>query len=54
MTLADGIIVLVVALIVGLVFWNFTRKKDEGVCTKCSYAKTCSKDECLPQKKKSE
>jgi len=51
MTLADVVIVIIVAGIVGLVLWNMLRKKDEGVCTKCSYAKTCNKDECLPQKK---
>ena len=51
MSLADGIIVFVVSVIVGLVLWSQRRKKDEGFCAKCSYNKSCAKDDCIPTKK---
>ncbi|HAX03661.1 MAG TPA: hypothetical protein DHV05_05790 [Acholeplasmataceae bacterium] len=54
MSFVDGVILVVVILIVSFVLYHQFKKKDEGVCTKCSYAKQCSKDECLPHKKKSD
>lgn len=51
MTWADGIILGIVFMIVSLILWNRFKKKDEGVCAGCSYAKTCSKSECFPTKK---
>lgn len=51
MTFADMVILVVVVGIVGWISWNQFKKKDEGMCTRCSYAKTCSKDECFPSKK---
>lgn len=51
MTFTDGIILFIVITIVGLVIFQMVRKKDEGVCTNCSYAKACSKDDCFPTKK---
>lgn len=51
MTFTDVIILLVVGLIVSFILYHQFKKKDEGVCTKCSYAKQCSKDTCLPEKK---
>ncbi|MCD8562164.1 MAG: FeoB-associated Cys-rich membrane protein [Acholeplasmataceae bacterium] len=54
MSFADGVIIVVVSLIVAFVLYNQLKKKDEGVCTKCSYAKQCSKDDCFPSKKSSD
>lgn len=51
MTLADLIILVIVVGIVALILFNQFKKKDEGVCVRCSYAKTCSKDDCFPTKK---
>jgi hypothetical protein len=51
MTLTDGIILIVVGVIVGFVLYHQFKKRDEGICTKCSYAKNCQKDICLPKKK---
>jgi hypothetical protein len=51
MTFADVIIlILVSSMIVGFISMNF-RKKDQNVCSKCAYAKSCT-DECDPKKKK--
>lgn len=51
MTLADIIILVVVVSIIALILFHQFKKKDEGMCTRCSYAKTCSKDNCFPTKK---
>lgn len=51
MTFADGIIVAIVVVIIGLILWSQRRKKDDGFCAKCSYNKSCSKDNCEPVKK---
>jgi hypothetical protein len=51
MTLADGIILGVVAAIIAFILYHQFKKKDEGICARCSYAKTCSKEECFPTKK---
>ncbi len=46
MTIADVIILVLVGLmIVGFIYVNL-RKKDQNVCSKCAYAKSCT-DECL-------
>ncbi len=50
MTLTDLIIVIVIALIVGFIIFRMTRKQDQGICTKCAYAKDC-KDTCFRDKK---
>lgn len=51
MTFTDGIILLFVIVVVGLIIFNMVRKKDEGVCSKCSYAKSCTDEQCFPRKK---
>ncbi len=50
MTFADVVILFIVLLIVGLIIYNMTKKKDEGVCSRCAYSKTCD-DDCFPKKK---
>ena len=50
MTVADLIIVGVVALVVGLMIYRMVRSKDRGICEKCAYAKSCD-DFCIPKKK---
>ena len=50
MTFADVVILFIVLLIVGLIIYNMTKKKDEGVCSRCAYAKNCD-DDCFPKKK---
>ena len=52
MTLADGIILGVVACIIGFILYHQFKKKDEGICARCSYAKSCSKEECFPHQSK--
>lgn len=51
MTLADAVIVIIVAGIIGFILYHQFKKKNEGICARCSYAKTCSKEECFPTKK---
>jgi len=50
MTLTDGIILTIVSIIVILVIYSLVKKRDEGICSKCAYAKNCD-DECFPKKK---
>lgn len=50
MTWTDLIIVVIVGLVVALIIYRMTRKQDQGVCTKCAYAKHCS-DTCFTDKK---
>ncbi len=50
MTFADLAIVIFVLLVVGVIIYNMTKKKDEGICSRCAYAKTCN-DDCFPKKK---
>jgi len=51
MTFTDIIILIFVATIVVLIIYHMTKKKDEGVCSRCAYAKNCD-DDCFPRKKK--
>lgn len=51
MTFADGIILGIVIVIVGLIIWSQIRHKDDGYCAKCAYNKSCGKDDCKPTKK---
>lgn len=51
MSFADGVILVVVAVIVGLIFWSLFKHKDEDVCARCSYGKACAKNDCLTNKK---
>lgn len=50
MNITDIIILLIVGTLVGLIIYKMTRKQDQGVCTKCAYAKNCS-DICFDTKK---
>ncbi|MFA5526057.1 MAG: FeoB-associated Cys-rich membrane protein [Acholeplasmataceae bacterium] len=54
MTLTDFIILLIVGAFVGLILWRMLRKKDEGVCARCSYNRACSKSDCFPNVKKND
>jgi len=54
MTLTDIVILLLVGSIVGLILWRMFRKKDEGVCVRCSYNKSCAKNDCFPHIKKTD
>lgn len=49
MTFADLVIIVIVLLIVGFIIYHMTKKKDEGFCSRCAYAKNCN-DECFPKK----
>ncbi len=51
MTIADFIIVGMVGSMIAFFIYAHFRKKDQNVCSKCAYAKSCT-DECIPQKKK--
>ena len=50
MTLADIVIVFIVVVMVIFIIYHMTKKKDEGVCSRCAYAKNCD-DDCFPKKK---
>ncbi|PKK99611.1 MAG: hypothetical protein CVV57_00745 [Tenericutes bacterium HGW-Tenericutes-2] len=50
MTFTDIVILLIVISIVALIIYSMTKKKDEGVCSRCAYAKTCD-DDCFPKKR---
>jgi len=51
MTFADIIILVIVVFFIALFIYLNVRKKDQNVCSKCAYNKSCT-DECVPQKKK--
>lgn len=48
---ADVIIVIIVIAIVGFILWSQWRKKDDDFCARCSYNKSCHKDDCEPKVK---
>ena len=50
MTFADIVILIIVISIVVLIVYNMTKKRDEGVCSRCAYAKNCD-DDCFPKKR---
>lgn len=50
MSLADGIILLIVLVIVISIIYRMIKKKDESICANCAYAKGCNED-CSPKKK---
>ena len=50
MTFTDIVILIIVVSIVALIVYNMTKKKDEGVCSRCAYAKNCD-DDCFPKKR---
>jgi len=50
MSLADGIILLIVLVIVISIIYRMIKKKDESICANCAYAKGCN-DDCSPKKK---
>jgi len=48
MSLADIVILVAVVGIVSLIIFQMVKKKDEGMCTNCSYSKSCT-DDCTPK-----
>lgn len=50
MTFTDIVILIVVVAVVALIIFNMTKKRDEGVCSRCAYAKNCD-DDCFPKKR---
>ncbi|MDI6453141.1 hypothetical protein [Peloplasma aerotolerans] len=50
MTAADIVIVIVIGLMVGLIVFRMVVRKDDDICSRCAYAKSCV-DECSTKKK---
>ena len=50
MSLADVVILIVVVSIISVIVFHMVKKKDEGICSNCAYAKKCN-DDCAPVKK---
>ena len=55
MTLEDGIILVLIAVILGLAIWYIRRQKKRGMCVGCSCGKECAAKRagqgCCSQKK---
>ncbi len=50
MSLADVVILIVVLSMITLIIYRMVKKKDQGLCANCAYAKGCN-DDCSPKKK---
>ncbi|MBN2299814.1 MAG: FeoB-associated Cys-rich membrane protein [Acholeplasmataceae bacterium] len=50
MSFADGVILVIVLSMIILIIYNMVKKKEQGFCANCAYAKGCN-DDCSPKKK---